>query len=35
MSKVVAENALKGDTTNQIIGTLVKTAALKGALSVK
>jgi hypothetical protein len=33
--KVVAENALKGDTTNQIIGTLVKTAALKGALSVK
>lgn len=33
--KVVAQNALKGDTRNQIIGTLVKTAALKGALSVK
>lgn len=33
--KVVAQNALKGDTTKNIIGDLVKTAALKGALSVK
>ncbi len=33
--KVVAQNALKGDTTKNIIGDLVKTAALKGALSIK
>lgn len=33
--KIVAQNALKGDTTKNIIGDIVKTAALKGALSIK